>query len=77
MEQGQQESERTNQRKRKPPEQFSEIGPGRGQHDVDRVAGQSAQEAAAHTVIAFQVSDLRFDRTASSPPTSFTAGERF
>ena len=59
--------EPSNQRIKEPPEQFAHIGPGRGQHGVDRIALQAGQEAPAHAVIAFQVSDLRLNRTAASP----------
>src|SRR5437870_5620011 len=65
------------QRKNKPPEQFAEIGPGSGQNDVDRIALQPAQEAAPHTMVAFQMADLRFDRTASPPSSPFTARNGF
>jgi len=53
------------QGKKQPPQQFAEVAPSGGQHSVDRITLQSSQEAAAHSMILFEVSDLRFDGTAT------------
>ena len=69
------------QRKNKPPglaaeqpQQFSQVGPGRGQHRVDGIAGQPGQEASTHPMIALEVADLRFDGAATA--SAFAFGSR-
>ena len=44
-----------NQRSGKPPEEFAEVGPGCGEHGVDGITRQTGQEAAVHSMIAFEV----------------------
>ena len=53
------------QRRRDCGQQLSQVGTGGGQNEVHGVAGQTLQEAAAQAMVAFQVTDLRFDRAAT------------